>query len=90
VAVGPKGDRCAHREKGLDKVGKTEGSKIRYPIDELMLRGPRRLLTKIFGTNSSGLRIHARFEAVGPKGDRCAHREKGLDKVGKTEGSKIR
>lgn len=31
------------------------------PIDELMLRGPRRLLTKIFGTNSSGLRIHARF-----------------------------
>ncbi|OQE17691.1 hypothetical protein PENFLA_c023G07742 [Penicillium flavigenum] len=32
------------------------------PIDELMLRGPRRLLTKIFGTNSSGLSIHARFE----------------------------
>ncbi|CAG7961411.1 unnamed protein product [Penicillium nalgiovense] len=32
------------------------------PIDELMLRGPRRLLAKILGTNSSGLRIHARFE----------------------------
>jgi hypothetical protein len=32
------------------------------PIDELVLRGPRGLLTKIFGTNSSGFRIHARFE----------------------------